>query len=163
MKIMQYLLKNEIEILQKINLNMQDKEYTEDEVKELSDYIYKNGYMNWELTYNEAELYKKILEKVRLFSKLDTNRVEKYTKEEFEMEYYFSTNLMHNVIWTNPRRINDGRKKSTKKLLSEKEYKSIKEINRINTEKFENYLKYLKQKYGEDLEAVSEYYSFYKK
>lgn len=37
----------------------------------------------------------------------------------------------------------------------------MEEINRINTEKFESYLKYLKQKYGEDLEAVSEYYSFY--
>lgn len=126
MKIIQYFLNSEVDLLQKINLNMRDKEYTEDELKELSDYIYKNGYMNSELTYKEAEPYKKISEKVRLFSKLDTNRVEKYTKEEFEMEYYFSTNLMHNVIWTNPRRINDGRKKSTKKLLSEKEYKKWK-------------------------------------
>lgn len=118
--------------------------------------------MNINLTYADAELYKNISEKVKLFSKLDIEKLNKYTSKEFEEDYYLSTVLMHGAIWNNPERINTGRKNSGKELLTKEEYEKFKEINKINTEKFENYMRYLEDKYGKNLDAVSDYYALSK-
>lgn len=146
------------ELLKEISIVIEDVDYTIEDILILSKEVYKKGYMNIELTYAEAEQYKNISEKLKLLTKLDIEKIKEHTSKEFEEDYYLSTVLMHGAVWNNPERINIGRKNAGKDLLNENEYVKYKEINRINTEKFNNYMKYLEDKYGENLDAVSEYY-----
>lgn len=162
MRILNYFSNKELDLLKQINVMIDDREYVEEDLQTLSKEIYKIGYMNINLTYADAELYKNISEKVKLFSKLDIEKLNKYTSKEFEEDYYLSTVLMHGAIWNNPERINTGRKNSGKELLTKEEYEKFKEINKINTEKFEKYMRYLEDKYGKNLDAVSDYYALSK-
>ncbi len=149
----------EIKMLKLINIEIEEKDYTNEELMKLYEKIYRNGYIDFNISFEKAEKYRKILERLKIFSKVDINKLNKYTKEEFEKDFYVSTVLMHGVVWNNPERINVKRKNDGKKLLTQEEYEKIKEKNKINTEKFENYMEYLKQKYGEDLDAVNNYYA----
>ena len=148
-----------IKMLKLINIEIEEKDYTNEELMKLYEKIYRNGYIDFNISFEKAEKYRKILERLKIFSKVDINKLNKYTKEEFEKDFYVSTVLMHGVVWNNPERINVKRKNDGKKLLTQEEYEKIKEKNKINTEKFENYMEYLKQKYGEDLDAVNNYYA----
>ena len=162
MRILNCFSNKELNLLNRINIIIHDREYTEEDLKELSRDIYKNGYMNMNLKYVEAEVYKDISERIKLFSKLDMDKINQHTQKEFEQDYYLSTVLMHGVVWNNPERINTGRRNNGKDLLTKEEYAKIEKINRENTEKFENYMKYLEDKYGKDLSAVSDYYELSK-
>lgn len=162
MKILNYFSNEEVDLLNKINIIIDDREYTEEDLMDLSRNIYKNGYMDVSLKYAEAELYKDISEKIKLFSKLDMDKINQHTQKEFEEDYYLSTVLMHGAVWNNPERINTGRRNNGEALLTEEEYAKFKKINKENTEKFENYMKYLEDKYGKNLSAVSEYYELSK-
>ena len=159
MNVFKILSKEELQLLEDININISDKEYIEDEIKQITQNIYKNGYMNTEITYDEAEKYRQIYERFRYLSRVDLEKVKKYTRKEFENDYYMSTVLMHGVVWNSPYRINNSRKEQGKEPLSKEEYKKIEEKQKANSIKFEDYMKYLKNKYGKDLDATDKYYS----
>lgn len=44
-------------------------------------------------------------------------------------------------------------------MLTDEEYEKYKKIRKENEEKFENHMKFLREKYGQDLDAVNNYYS----
>ena len=159
MNILNAISNEEQQSLEKINIKLLDKDYSISELKEITQNIYKDGYMNIETTYGEAEEYKKLYERFSVLSKIDIEKVKKYSKKEFEDDYYVTTVLMHGVIWNSPHRINEARKRNGKKLLNEDEFERLKKIQKENSKKFENYIEYLENKYGKDLEATAKYYS----
>lgn len=159
MNIYSILSKEELQTLEKINIKIFDGEYSEDTIKRITQKIYKNGYMNVDITYAEAEKYRQIYERFRYLSRVDLDKVKKHTRKEFEDDYYISTVLMHGVVRNSPYRINEGRKAQGKELLSKEEYKELEEKQKANSIKFEEYMEYLKNKYGEDLQATDQYYS----
>lgn len=159
MNVFKILSKEDLQLLENININISDKEYIEDEIKQITQDIYKNGYMNTEITYAEAEKYRQIYERFKYLSRVDLEKVKKYTRKEFENDYYMSTVLMHGVVWNSPYRINNSRKERGKETLSKEEYKKIEERQKANSIKFEEYIKYLENKYGKDLDATDKYYS----
>ncbi len=160
MKIINDFLQKEIKLLENINVNIEDRDYTEQEILVLSKNIYTNGYLDKNITYKNAEFYKNMSERLKIFSKVDIDKVSKYTKKEFDDDFYIGTNFMHGVVWNSPERINEHRKNMKEKPLTNKEYDKYKNIRKENEEKFENYIKFLKEKYGQDLNAVSNYYTF---
>ena len=162
MEILRYFTKEELKLLMQINIIIEDKEYDETKLKELYKKIYKKGYIDTNVTYAEAEKYKSILEKIKVFSKIDIEKLKKYSPEEFEDDYYIATVLMHETIRSNPKRINQHRKGSGKDSLAKEEYEKLEEKNKINTDKFEKHMKYLEEKYGKDLNEVSKYYELMK-
>ena len=159
MNVFKILSKEDLQLLENININIYDKECIEDEIKQITQDIYKNGYMNTEITYAEAEKYRQIYERFKYLSRVDLEKVKKYTRKEFENDYYMSTVLMHGVVWNSPYRINNSRKERGKETLSKEEYKKIEERQKANSIKFEEYIKYLENKYGKDLDATDKYYS----
>lgn len=159
MNVFKILSKEELQLLEDININISDKEYVEDEIKQITQNIYKNGYMNTEITYAEAEKYRQIYERFKYLSKVDLEKVKKYTRKEFEEDYYLATVLMHGVVRNSPYRINERRKTQGKELLSNDEYKELEEKQKANSIKFEDCMKYLENKYGKDLDATDKYYS----
>lgn len=160
MKIINDFLQKEIKLLENINVNIEDKDYTEQEILVLSKRIYTNGYLNTNITYENAEFYKNMSERLKIFSKVDIDKVSKYTKKEFDDDFYISTVLMHGVVWNNPERINTHRKNIGDKVLTDEEYEKYKNIRKENEEKLEKHMDFLKEKYGQDLNAVSNYYTF---
>ena len=162
MEIIRYFTKEELKLLMQINRIIENKEYDETRLKELYKKIYKKGYIDTNVTYAEAEKYKSILEKIKVFSKIDMEKLKKYSPEEFENDYYIATVLMHETIRSNPKRINEHRKGSGKDSLAKGEYEKLEEKNKINTDKFEKHMKYLEEKYGKDLNEVSKYYELMK-
>lgn len=160
MKIIDDFSQKEIKLLENINVNIENRDYTEKEILNLSKLIYNTGYLDEKITYKEAEFYKNISERLKIFLKIDINKVSEYSKKEFEDDFYIGTNLMHDVVWNSPERINEHRKNAGEKPLTDKEYEKYKNIRKENEERFENYMEYLKEKYGHDLDAVSNYYSF---
>lgn len=160
MKIINDFSKQEIKLLEDINVNIEDRDYTEKEILDLSKIVHKDGYLDTNITYKEAESYKNISERLKIFSKVDISKVNKYTKKEFDDDFYISTVLMHGVVWNSPERINKHRKNVKEKPLTNKEYDKYKNIRKENEEKLENYMEFLKEKYGQDLNAVSNYYTF---
>ena len=160
MKIINDFSKQEIKLLEGINVNIEDRDYTEKEILDLSKIVHKDGYLDTNITYKEAESYKNISERLKIFSKVDISKVNKYTKKEFDDDFYISTVLMHGVVWNSPERINEHRKNVKEKPLTNKEYDKYKNIRKENEEKLENYMEFLKEKYGQDLNAVSNYYTF---
>ena len=162
MEIIRYFTKEELKLLMQINIIIENKEYDETRLKELYKKIYKKGYIDTNVTYAEAEKYKSILEKIKVFSKIDMEKLKKYSPEEFENDYYIATFLMHETIRSNPKRINEHRKGSGKDSLAKGEYEKLEEKNKINTDKFEKHMKYLEEKYGKDLNEVSKYYELMK-
>lgn len=159
MKIINVFSQKEIKFLENINVNIEDRDYTEQKILDLSRIVYKNGYLDTNITYKEAELYRDISEKLKILSKVNIERVSKYTKKEFDDDFYISTILMHSVVWNSPERINAHRKNIGEKMLTDEEYEKYKKIRKENEEKFENHMKFLKEKYGQDLDAVNNYYS----
>ena len=159
MKIINDFSEKEIKILENINVNLEDEDYTNQEILDLSRIVYENGYLDTNITYKQAELYRNISERLRILSKIDIKRVSKYTKNEFDDDFYISTVLMHGVVWNSPQRLNTHRKNIGEKLLTDEEYEKYKKIRKENEEKFENYMEFLREKYGQDLDAVSNYYS----
>lgn len=159
MKIRNNFSEEEIKLMNKIDIDIEEKEYTNEEIRNICNIIYRKGYMNISLSYSEAELYRKLSERLKILSKVDVDKLNKYTKNEFDDDFYMSTILMHGVVWNNPKRINTGRKNSGKEPLTQEEYDKFKKISEENTIKFEEYMQYLKQKYGEDLDAVNNYYA----
>lgn len=159
MKIINVFLQKEIKFLENINVNIEDRDYTEQEILDLSRIVYKNGYLDTNITYKEAELYRDISEKLKILLKVNIERVSKYTKEEFDDDFYISSILMHSVVWNSPERINAHRKNIGEKMLTDEEYEKYKKIRKENEEKFENHMKFLREKYGQDLDAVNNYYS----
>lgn len=162
MEILRYFTKEELKLLMQINIIIENKKYDETKLKELYKKIYKKGYIDTNVTYAEAEKYKSILEKIKVFSKIDMEKLKKYSPEEFENDYYIATVLMHENIRSNPKRINEHRKGSGKDSLAKGEYEKLEEKNKINTDKFEKYMKYLEEKYGKYLNEVSKYYELMK-
>lgn len=162
MEILSYFTKNELKLLMQINIIIENKEYDETKLKELYKKIYEKGYIDTNVTYAEAEKYKSILEKIKIFSKIDIEKLKKYSPEEFEKDYYTATVLMHETIRSNPKRINEHRKGSGKDSLAKEEYEKLEEKNKINTDKFEKHMKYLEEKYGKNLNEVSKYYELMK-
>ncbi len=160
MKIINNFSKKEIKLLENINVNIENRDYTEQEILLLSKIIYKNGYLDTNITYKEAEFYRNISERLKILSRVDIDKVSKYTKKKFDDDFYISTVLMHGIVWNSPERINTHRKNQGKKLLTDEEYEKYKKIRKENEEKFENHMEFLKEKYGQDLDAVSSYYSF---
>lgn len=160
MKIINDFSKQEIKLLEDINVNIEDRDYTEKEILDLSKIVHKDGYLDTNITYKEAESYKNISERLKIFTKVDISKVNKYTKKEFDDDFYISTVLMHGVVWNSPERINEHRKNVKEKPLTNKEYDKYKNIRKENEEKLENYMEFLKEKYGQDLNAVSNYYTF---
>lgn len=160
MKIINNFSQKEIKLLENINVNIENRDYTEQETLLLSKIIYKNGYLDTNITYKEAEFYRNISERLKILSRVDIDKVSKYTKKEFDDDFYISTVLMHGIVWNSPERINTHRKNQGKKLLTDEEYEKYKKIRKENEEKFENHMEFLKEKYGQDLDAVSSYYSF---
>lgn len=160
MKIINDFLQKEIKLLENINVNIEDKDYTEQEILVLSKRIYTNGYLNTNITYEDAEFYKNMSERLKIFSKVDIDKVSKYTKKEFDDDFYISTVLMHGVVWNNPERINTHRKNIGDKVLTDEEYEKYKNIRKENEEKLEKHMDFLKEKYGQYLNAVSNYYTF---
>ena len=160
MKIINDFSKQEIKLLEDINVNIEDRDYTEKEILDLSKIVHKDGYLDTNITYKEAESYKNISERLKIFSKVDISKVNKYTKKEFDDDFYISTVLMHGVVWNSPERINKHRKNVKENPLTNKEYDKYKNIRKENEEKLENYMEFLKEKYGQDLNAVSNYYTF---
>lgn len=159
MKIINDFLQKEIKLLENIKVNIENRDYTEQEILDLSRIVYKNGYLDTNITYKEAELYRDISEKLKILSKVNIERVSKYTKKEFDEDFHISTILMHSVVWNSPERINAYRKNIGEKILTEEEYEKYKKIRKENEEKFEKYMKFFREKYGQDLDAVSNYYS----
>lgn len=159
MKIINVFSQKEIKFLENINVNIEDREYTEQEILDLSKIVYKKGFLDTNITCKEAELYRHISERLKILSKVDTERVSKYTKKEFDDDFYISTILMHSVVWNSPERINAHRKNIGEKMLTDEEYEKYKNIRKENEEKFENHMKFLREKYGQDLDAVNNYYS----
>lgn len=159
MKIRNNFSEEEIKLINKIDIEIEDKEYTNEEIRNICNIIYRNGYMNISLSYNEAEVYRKLSEKLKILSKADVYKLNRYTKKEFEDDFYMSMILMHGVVWNNPKRTNTERKISGKEPLTQAEYDKFKKINKENTIKFDEYIQYLKQKYGEDLDMVNNYYA----
>lgn len=160
MKIINNFSQKEIKLLENINVNIENRDYTEQEILLLSKIIYKNGYLDTNITYKEAEFYRNISERLKILSRVDIDKVSKYTKKKFDDDFYISTVLMHGIVWNSPERINTHRKNQGKKLLTDEEYEKYKKIRKENEEKFENHMEFLKEKYGQDLDAVSSYYSF---
>lgn len=160
MKIINDFSQKEIKLLENIDVNIEDRDYTEKEILDLNKIIYKNGYLDEKITYKEAEFYKNISERLKIFSKVDIDKVSKYSKKEFDDDFYISTNLMHGVVWNSPERINKHRKNEGEPPLTDEEYERYKNIRKKNEAKFEDYMEFLKEKYGQDLDAVSNYYSF---
>lgn len=154
MKIINVFSQKEIKFLENINVNIEDRDYTEQKILDLSRIVYKNGYLDTNITYKEAELYRDISEKLKILSKVNIERVSKYTKKEFDDDFYIST-----VVWNSPERINAHRKNIGEKMLTDEEYEKYKNIRKENEEKFENHMKFLREKYGQDLDAVNNYYS----
>ena len=148
MKIKNNFTQKEIELLENINVKIEDRDYTEQEILILSKNIYKNGYHDTNITYKEAESYKNMSERLKIFSKVDIDKVNKYTKKEFDNDFFIATNLMHNVV-----------KNIGENLLTLEEYEKCKKIRKEHQEKFERFMEFLKEKYGQDLNAVSNYYS----
>lgn len=159
MRIINDFSQQEIKLLENININIENRNYTDCEILDLSKLVYNNGYLNTNITYKEAEPYINISERLKILSKMDIEKVSKYTKKEFDDDFYISTVLMHGVVWNSPKRINEYRKKQGKKLLTDEEYERYKKIRKENEEKFENYMEFLKEKYGQDLDAVNNYYN----
>ncbi len=159
MKIINVFSQKEIKFLENINVNIEDRDYTEQKILDLSRIVYKNGYLDTNITYKEAELYRDISEKLKILSKVNIERVSKYTKKEFDDNFYISTILMHSVVWNSPERINAHRKNIGEKMLTDEEYEKYKKIRKENEEKFENHMKFLREKYGQNLDAVNNYYS----
>lgn len=160
MKIKNNFTQKEIKLLENINVNIEDRDYAEQEILVLSKIVYKSGYLDTNITYKEAEFYKNISERLKIFSKVDIDKVNKYTKEEFDDDFFIATNLMHNVVWNSPERINIYRKNIGEKILTDEEYEKCKKIRKEHNKKFESYMEFLKEKYGQDLDVVSNYYSF---
>lgn len=158
MNIYSILSKEELQILEKINIKIFDGEYSEDTIKQITQNIYKKGYMNVDITYAEAEKYRQICERFGCLSRVDLDKVKKHTRKEFEDDYYICTVLMDGVLRNSPDRINEGRKDHGKELLSKEEYKELEEKQKANSIKFEEYMEYLKNKYGEDIGATEQYY-----
>lgn len=159
MKIINNFSQKETKLLENINVSVEDRDYTSQEILDLSKIVHKNGYLDTNITYKEAELYRNISERLIILSKVDIERVSKYTKKEFDDDFYVSTVLMHGAVWNSPERINIHRKNIGEKLLTNEEYEKYKKIRKENEEKFENYMEFLTEKYGQDLDAVSNYYS----
>ena len=160
MKIINDFSQKEIKLLENINVNIENRDYTEQEILVLSKIIYKNGYLDINVMYKEAKFYKNMSERLKVFSRVDIDKVNKYTKKEFDDDFFIATNLMHGVVWNSPERINAHRKNIGEKLLTDEEYEKCKKTRKEDQERFENYMGFLRGKYGQDLDAVSNYYSF---
>jgi len=106
MNIISDFSQEEIKMLKLINIEIEEKDYTNEELMKLYEKIYRNGYIDFNISFEKAEKYRKILDRLKIFSKVDINTLNKYTKEEFEKDFYVSTVLMHGVVWNNPERIN---------------------------------------------------------
>lgn len=91
-----------------------------------------NGYLNTNIIYKDAEFYKNMSERLKIFSKVDIGKVSKYTKKEFDDNFYISTVLMHGVVWNSPERINIHRKARWDKVLIGKECEKYKKIRKEN-------------------------------
>lgn len=158
-KILKNFSEYEIKELRKININISYKEYTDQEILDLSKCIYEKGYVDMNITYKKAEIYKTISDRLKIFLKIDIEKVSKYTRDEFVNDCYISTNLMHDVVWNDPNRINTYRKNNGKNLLSNEEYEKYKEIKIKNEVKYKKYMDFLKDKYGNNIDIIHEYYS----
>lgn len=159
MNIVKIFSKKEIKLLQNINIEIQNKEYEQKEIKVLTQSIYKNGYMNIGISYAEAEKYMKMHERLQCLTKIDIEKVKKYTKKEFDHDYYLCTVIMHKAVWNNPNRINGLRKNKNEKLLTEQERQKLQKEFEENTSKLSKYTKYLEEKYGGNLSDVDKYFN----
>lgn len=98
MKVRNNFSEEEIKLMNNIDIGIEDKEYTNEEIRNICIIIYRKGYMNISLSYNEAELYRKLSEKLKILSKVDVYKNNKYTKKEFDDDYYMSSILMYEII-----------------------------------------------------------------
>lgn len=159
MNILKAFSKEERELLKNINLIIEDKEYEEIEIKQLAQNIYNNGFMNMNITYAEAEKYRQIYEQFEYIDKVDIDKVKKYTKKEFDDDYYLCTIMMHGILWNNPNRINEMRKGRNEKTLTKEEYQKYEKKSKENSKELANYMKYLEEKYGGKLSMIEKYYN----
>ncbi len=60
MKIINDFWQKEIKLLENINVNIENRDYNEQEIQVLSKTVHKNGYLDTNITYKEAELYRDI-------------------------------------------------------------------------------------------------------
>ena len=81
MKIINDFSQQESEFLKSIDINIEDRDYTEQEILDLSRIVYKNGYLDINITYKEAEFYRNISERLKILSRVDIDKVSKYTKK----------------------------------------------------------------------------------
>lgn len=154
MNILNAFSREELELLKNINIIVEDKEYGEIEIKELAQNIYNKGFMNMNITYAEAEKYRQIYERFECIAKVNLEKVKKYTKKEFDDDYYLCTIMMHEVLWNSPNRINKMRKSRNNKTLTKEEQQKYEK----KSKELSNYIKYLEEKYGENLSMIEKYY-----
>ena len=98
MKIINDFSQQESEFLKSIDINIEDRDYTEQEILDLSRIVHKKGYLDTNITYKEAEFYRNISERLKILSRVDIDKVSKYTKKEFDDDFYISTVLMHGIV-----------------------------------------------------------------
>lgn len=159
MNILGIFSKKEIELLQNINIEIQDKAYEKEEIKILIKKIYDNGYKNESVTYKDAEKYMNMCERLKCITQIDIEKIKKYSKEEFDKDYYLCTIIMHKAVWNNPNRINEYRKKNNEKLLSIKEQQKLQIESEKNSRKLSDYIKRLEEKYGGNLSNIEKYFN----
>ena len=149
----------ELELLHNINIEIQDREYGQEEIKTLTQKIYNNGYMNVEISYADAEKYMNMYERLQCLTKINIEKVKKYTKKEFDDDYYLCTVIMHKAVWNNPNRINQLRKNKNEKLLTGEERQKLQREFEENANKLSDYTKYLEEKYGGNLSDIDKYFN----
>lgn len=159
MNILKSLSKEEIELLKNIGIEILNKKYEKAEIKEIEQSIYNRGYLDTKITYADAEKYRQIYERFKYLTRIDLEKVQKYTRKEFEEDYYLCTVIMHGAVWNNPSRINKIREARNKNPLTEEKKMKYQEKFEENSKKLSEYTKKLEEKYGGELSMVDRYYS----
>ncbi|MBQ6992094.1 MAG: hypothetical protein IJN50_04190 [Clostridia bacterium] len=159
MNILKSLSKEEIELLKNIGIEIFDKKYEKAEIKEIEQSIYNREYLDTKITYADAERYRQIYERFKYLTRIDLEKVQKYTRKEFEEDYYLCTVIMHGAVWNSPNRINKIREARNKNPLTEEEKMKYQEKYEENSKKLSEYTKKLEEKYGGELSMVERYYS----
>lgn len=84
MNILKSLSEAEIELLKNIGIEILDKKYEKAEIKEFTQSIYNRVYLDTKITYADAEKYRQIYERFKYLTRIDLEKVQKYTKKNLK-------------------------------------------------------------------------------
>lgn len=160
MVIIKWLSTEDKELLEKLDIQLTEKDYSNEECDMLCQYVYQNGFVNKDNIYCIAEKYYDLCNKIKALCEWNpTDEMLKITKEDYEFDELLETNFFHGAYRNSPQKINNMRKLNKKAELTQEEYKEYQDKAERFATKLSEFYKYVEKKYG-DFELAGKFMKY---